>query len=555
MRFFGIRLLSLRITLFTAFLGIVIFTAILNAGISSLHVRNMTKEAIRKKLYVAVGIGSKQIRGEIHAKIQKSGDESSESYKQIFAKLNKIRKITSDIKNVYTIREDGAGGAFFVVDSDPKTDARAKIGHKVIKMTPAIKEAFATKKKITVENNYFVDEWGTFISGFAPIYNSAGEFEALLGMDVMAETVKIHQYNNILVIIFTTLLVTIVTVFLILILSRNISNPIAEVTKNMGKIQKLDFDTELKSDSIIAEISEMTEALKSMKQGLRSFNKYVPTQLVSDLIKLKKEATLEVESRNISILFSDIKDFTSIAEKISPEELAENIGLYFGRMTQAVRESGGIVDKYIGDAIMALWGTPHDQQDHALAACKTALAFRVKEVEINAILEKKGLPTVFTRIGINTGAALVGNIGYDERMSYTAIGDNVNLASRLEGVNKFYKTGIIISEYTYNAVKDKMLARFIDVVAVKGKSEGVGVYELISEISDASEERIERVEKYNSAMKLYIDKKWKEALDIFKTLKTDCEDYPLKIIIERCEKFIANPPAADFVGVINMRDK
>ncbi len=555
MNLLGKRSVSLRITLFSAFLGTVIFTTLFNAAISSLHVKNLIGQTIREKLHVAVGIGSRQISGDLHSLIKEPGDARSAAFVTLFKQLENIRSINADIKNVYTIRQNPDGSACFVVDADPKVSERAKIGHKVIEITPAIKEAFAAKNKIVVENRYFTDEWGTFVSGFAPIYKSSGEFEGLLGMDIMAITVQGHQMNNILAILTTSLIVTIAAVFLSLIVSRKIACPISEVTTDMGEIKNFNLDTAFKSTSIIHEIREMTDALDSMKKGLRSFKKYVPTELVSDLIKLKKEASLEVENRQISILFTDIRDFTSISEKISPDALAGIIGIYFSEMTQAIMTTGGIVDKYIGDAIMALWGTPHDLPDHPFAACKAALACRAREVEINKMLAEKGLPTLFTRMGINTGEALVGNVGYDRRMSYTAIGDSVNLAARLEGINKYYLTVIIISESTYKCVRELVLARFIDLVVVKGKTQGVRIYELLSLLAGAEETSVQKVMRFNKAMELYINKKWPAALKIFNSLKEAGEDYPLNMMIERCQKFIANPPGDDFIGLVALRNK
>ncbi len=555
MLFFSKRKISLRITLFTAFISTVVFTTLLSAGISALHVRNLVKDSIRDKLYTAVGIGAKQISGDEHALIRQPGDENSAAYGKIFLQLNEIRKVNADIKNVYTIRRTDDGGAIFIVDSDPKTKERAEIGHKVLLITPSIEKAFANPGSIQVEDRYFTDEWGTFVSGFAPIYTSNGKFEALLGMDVLERTVRTHQLNNILAIILASLVVTFMSVFLSLIIAREISNPVSSVTADMLKIKNFNLDTTADSSSMIHEIREMTDALESMKIGLRSFKKYVPTELVSDLIKLKKEATLEVENRHITILFTDIKNFTTISEKISPHELAESIGLYFARMTQAIMDTGGIVDKFIGDAIMGLWGAPHDLPEHAIAACKAALACRKIETEINALLKEKNLPTFFTRMGINTGDALVGNIGFDRRMSYTAIGDSVNLASRLEGVNKFYETGIIISQNTYQQVSQAMLARFIDVVIVKGKTSGVRIYELVSSIEEAQPEVIDYVGKYNEAMELYIERQWSKALELFSSLKGNETDRTLAMMLDRCQKFSAEPPDDDFVGIVSLRNK
>lgn len=555
MTFFNNRQLSLRITLFSALLATVLFTTMVNALMSSVHVKNIIMQTIRENLYIAVGIGAQQIDGDLHSKIRDSSDENSEEYKKLFQQLDKIRRVNPDIKNVYTIRQNASNSAVFIVDADPKVKERARIGHRVIQLTPAIREALAFRNRIVVENNFFSDEWGTFVSGFAPFYNASGTFEGLLGIDVMAETVKSHQMNNIMHIIMTSLLVGIVALIMSLILSREISNPVSAVTNDMRQIQSFNLDSELLPGSVIREISTMTDALENMKKGLRSFKKYVPTELVSDLITLKKEASLEVEKRVITILFSDIEGFTSISEKISPEALADSIGMYFGAMTSEIMNTGGIVDKYIGDAIMALWGTPRQLPDHPLAACKAALACRRKEIEINEILKKKELPPFFTRFGINTGEALVGNIGFDKRISYTAIGDNVNLAARLEGVNKFYNTGILINESTNEQIKDQMLTRFIDTVVVKGKTCGTRIYELLSYRSEASDELIERIERYNSGMEKYVNRRWTDALAVFNSLKTSESDRPLDLIIERCQNFVNNPPDKDFVGIVSLRTK
>ena len=555
MTLFSNRQFSLRLTLFSALLATVLFTTLVNALMSSMHVRNIIMQTIRENLYIAVGIGAQQIDGDLHSRIRDSRDENSEEYKQLFQQLDKIRRVNPDIKNVYTIRQNAGNSAVFIVDADPKAKERARIGHRVIQLTPAIREALAFRNRIVVENSFFSDEWGTFVSGFAPFYTASGSFEGLLGIDVLAETVKSHQMNNITHIITTSLVVGIIALIMSLILSREISNPVSAVTNDMRQIQNFNLDTELAPGSIIREIRTMTDALENMKKGLRSFKKYVPTELVSDLIILKKEASLEVEKRPITILFSDIEGFTTISEKISPEDLAESIGMYFGAMTGEIMNTGGIVDKYIGDAIMALWGTPRQLPDHPLAACKAALACRRREMEINEVLKKKGLPPFFTRFGINTGEALVGNIGFDKRISYTAIGDNVNLAARLEGVNKLYSTGILINESTNDQVKDQMLTRFIDTVVVKGKTCGTRIFELISCRSEASDDLIERTGRYNAGMEKYVERRWNEALTIFNSLKNAEADPPLKLIIERCQNFANNPPDKDFVGVVSLRTK
>jgi adenylate cyclase len=300
----------------------------------------------------------------------------------------------------------------------------------------------------------------------------------------------------------------------------------------------------------------MRTAVANMKNGLRSFKKYVPAELVSELIRLQKEAVLGAEKKQISIFFSDIANFTTISELLGPERMAETLGVYFKGMTGLIHQNRGTVDKFIGDAIMAFWGAPTPVDNHAVLACHTALQCQRHIASIADGFRQKGLPTLNTRIGLNTGEAVVGNMGFEERLSYTAIGDNVNLASRIEGLNKYYETGIIISGSTFAAAQNEIEARMLDVVAVKGRSGGIPIYELISEKDNISGEEKTFIALFNTGMSLYLDRKWSEAARVFKeTMSARPQDKPSRIMAERCEAYCVNPPPADWNGVIVMREK
>jgi adenylate cyclase len=353
-----------------------------------------------------------------------------------------------------------------------------------------------------------------------------------------------------------SLLVSITVAVLGLIFSRKISRPLTLLEQDMQKVQRFDLESNVEIKSHVTEIIKMKSAVDNMKNGLRSFKKYVPSELVADLIRLRKEAVLEAEKREITILFSDIADFTSISEKTPPEQLAENLGDYFRGMTQTIMRNHGTVDKFIGDAIMAFWNAPNQVEHHTLMACRSALECQRFLGELETKWRGTGKPSFVTRIGINSGEAIVGNMGYEERMSYTAIGDNVNLASRLEGLNKYYGTKIILGENAYRQVKDLIVARLVDIVAVKGKKEGIRIYDLMAEKDSTEKKLIDLAADCNRAMEYYLNRQWKQAADLLSECKKhDAVAQSVQIIIERCKAYEALPPSEDWSGLIVMREK
>lgn len=211
----------------------------------------------------------------------------------------------------------------------------------------------------------------------------------------------------------------------------------------------------------------------------QTFSKFVSKSVVDELLKDPSKIKLGGDKKILTVLFSDIRGFTSISEKLTPEELVEHLNIYLQGMTDIVINTDGTLDKYIGDAIMAFWGAPIEMDDHPLKACKAAIEMMEALKVMNHRWEKEGKPVLDIGIGINTGDMVVGNMGSSSRMDYTLMGDNVNLGSRLEGTNKFYGTHIIISEFTYQYVKDDVIVRELDLIRVKGKALPVKIYELV----------------------------------------------------------------------------
>jgi adenylate cyclase len=207
------------------------------------------------------------------------------------------------------------------------------------------------------------------------------------------------------------------------------------------------------------------------------FGKYVSPEVVSQMMDNPPE--LGGIDRELTVFFSDIRGFTSLSETLTPQELVKHLNEYLSAMTDIILDTGGTLDKYVGDEIMCFWGAPLDVPDHARRACQCALLQRKRLAELNAAWPEERRLAI--GIGINTGIMTVGNMGSAGRMNYTLMGDNVNLGARLEGTNKVYGTMIIVSEYTYAQVKDEFIFRELDTIRVKGKNRPVVIYELVDE--------------------------------------------------------------------------
>jgi adenylate cyclase len=294
------------------------------------------------------------------------------------------------------------------------------------------------------------------------------------------------------------------------------------------------------SRSRLGDVNDVLEGLERAKTAMRAMGKYVPLDLVKRLYRDGKEPELGGETVELSILFSDIKDFTTYAEQIEPHRLAEVLGLYLQTITRQIQKEKGTIDKYIGDAVMAFWNAPEEVRYHPLLACHAAINSRRALKDLFASKAWKGLPPFETRFGIHRDEVSVGHFGSPDRFNYTAIGDGVNLASRLEGLNKVYGTCILVSETVHESTHDHFEYRKLDRVSVKGKTNGVVVYELLGE-KVPEPERPAYVSQYEDALEAYLKGNFSAALERFEHLS---EDAASVLMAERCREFLAHPPAA-----------
>ncbi len=295
---------------------------------------------------------------------------------------------------------------------------------------------------------------------------------------------------------------------------------------------------------------------RQRRQIKQMFSHYMSDLLLEDLLKNPDKLRLGGEKRVLTVFFSDLAGFTSLSEKLKPEEVVSLLNRYLSEMTDIIMESGGLIDKYEGDAIMAFWGAPIPQEDHAARACYAALDNQRRLAELREEFAAAGLPPVYARIGINTGEMIIGNMGSSKRFDFTVIGDNVNLASRLEGAGKEYGTGIIISEATFSQAADRVEVRELDFLQVKGKEIPVRIYELLSRKGELEEKMKEVRDYFETGLAHYRLREWGPALEAFRrALAVRPDDGPSRTYIRRCEEFLEQPPPDDWDGVYRLMTK
>ncbi len=286
------------------------------------------------------------------------------------------------------------------------------------------------------------------------------------------------------------------------------------------------------------------------------FSRYMSDLLIQDLLKNPDKLKLGGEKRVLTVFFSDLAGFTSLSEKLAPEEVVGLLNRYLTAMTDIILASGGLIDKYEGDAIMAFWGAPVPQEDHAVRACLAALDNQSRLEDLRQEFLEAGLPPIYARIGINTGEMIIGNMGSSQRFDFTVIGDSVNLASRLEGAGKEYGISILISEDTYSRAADRIEVRELDLLQVKGKDKTVRIYELLAPKGQLSETQQQGRELFQKGLALYRDQKWEEAKSQFqRVLSLLPDDGPSTTFLRRCDQFQEAPPEKTWDGVYHLKTK
>ena len=306
-------------------------------------------------------------------------------------------------------------------------------------------------------------------------------------------------------------------------------------------------------------ISNTVKYLTENKQKTKlnkALSEYVSEDIASEILSWSWKVNLDGENKKVAIFFSDIEWFTSISEKLSPEDLVKFLREYLGDMSDIIMDQKWFVNKYEWDAIMALWWVFWEKStENSFFACLSALEQKEALIKLNKIWKKRGFSEIKARIWIHSWDAIIWNIwSQGRKMEFTALWDSVNLASRLEWVNKFYNTYICVSEEIYKDTKKSFEFRFLDKIRVKWKNESIKIYELVCTLEKATDEIISDIQKFGFAINLYLERDFKTAITRFEKLAT-LWDWPSKAYIERCKKYIKSPPPEDWDWVWTMEDK
>jgi adenylate cyclase len=333
-----------------------------------------------------------------------------------------------------------------------------------------------------------------------------------------------------------------------------VAAPLVLIAREMERVGRFELDDAAAPFTVFVELAVIHAALVTMKRGLMNFAVYVPRDLVRAVLQSGQRAELGGKTKQLTVLFSDLAGFTTLSENMTPSALVRLLGGYFDEMTNVISARRGTIDKFIGDAIMAFWNAPDDVADHAVRACEAALACQRKLGEMKK--SDSALQVVSARIGIATGDVLVGNIGSSSRMNYTVMGDTVNLAARLESLAKTYGTPILVSGACHEAAKQRIVMRPIDVVAVKGKKQGVKVYEPLALVNENNEQAVLIAALSQRAMDAYLSRRFGEASQIFADILTMLPtDLAATTLRDRARRYEREPPGDDWTGAHVMTEK
>ena len=424
---------------------------------------------------------------------------------------------------------------------------------------PRITDAFAAHHDAQGDLVRFTSMGHSYLASFTkfpPEFGKKWQLVAIVLENDFVGTMKANTRE--IVAVGVTLLI--ICMICVGFLAHWITKPLRILSGEIQKIQKFDLVGPIALHSVISEVNELIHSLNMMKRALRTFGMFVPRDLVRELVASGRPIELGGQDRTLTVMFTDIADFTSISERMQPSDLLVHVSRHLSAMTDCITDEHGTVDKYIGDAVMAFWGAPMWVDDHAHRGCIAALKAQHVQLQLNKEWEAQGLPAMFVRIGLHTSNVIVGNIGSTKRMSYTVVGDGVNVASRLEGVNKVYGTNICVSEAVLTAAGPDILARPLDKVAVKGRQTGELVFEIVALHNGPAELlpspwQMELCQLTRDAFAAYQSQQWQKAAQLYQQLATFAPQDKLPgIFIERCQHYLANPPK-DWTGVYTMKTK
>jgi class 3 adenylate cyclase len=520
---------GLRLTM-----GLFFVSALMVALVSvavNIHVNRyvaMITEASQNHLKAAAQALSKLISAEELDRYHTAEDTENQEYYDIKNQLMEFAK-NYNVLYAYYWRGYNDENMQYIVDND--IDPESQVGPwSFFPMDDTARNALAGNVGVTDLGTY-TPSWDGLITGYAPVYGKDGRFYCVAGIDISDTFIFVSRRNSrqMTILQITALSVSVILGFLNMMLYRRKALQIEDAH---NKLQH--FNNNLR----------------------RAFSTYLSEEVVEEIVSDPTRLHLGGINRRMTALFTDIQKFTKIAEVLTPEQLVDLLNHYLSAMSDIILEQKGTIDKYYGDAIISFFGAPLELEDHALRACAASIIMKRLEKDVNRfVLDKSPLP-LLTRIGINTGDMVVGNMGTQKKMNYTIISSAVNLASRLEGVNKLYGTWVLTTDSTIQETRGRLLTRRLDRIRVMGISEPVRLHEILDFKADAPDALFEKAYLFHKALDRFEERNWKDAQDGFNEVrKLYPDDGPSSLYMERCRQYLNYPPGNDWDGIISLDEK
>jgi len=518
-------------------LGMFLISALMTLLISELinrqsdNYRNTVTEVTNNHLTSAALALAQLVTAEELDLFHTVEDVQKPEYEEIRERLIKFAE-EHKVLYAYYWRDYGDGNLQYIIDSD--TDPETQVGLESYEniADEAERKALAGKVSVTDLGAYTIG-WEGLLTAYAPVYDQEGVLRCVAGVDISDEFILIQRQDARKMTLFQLIIVPVSVIFSIInmLLYRRKAKQIEE-----AHIKLQYFNNNLR----------------------RAFSTYLSEDVVEEIVTDPTRLQLGGVKRHMTAIFTDVQSFTGIAEQLSPENLVDLLNYYLSTMSDVILEQKGTIDKYEGDAIIAFFGAPLELPDHAIRACATAVVMKRLESDVNKYVMENGISPspLLTRIGINSGDMVVGNMGTQKKMNYTIISNAVNLAARLEGVNKQYGTWILATENTVKETEGKFLTRRLDRIRVVGINEPVQIYEIVETMEQAPDALREKIELFHKSLDFFEGRRWNDAGKGFlQILSKFPDDGPSSLYLKRCKQFINHQPLPDWDGVFNITEK
>jgi class 3 adenylate cyclase len=535
--------LAVRLIILFSFTGVIIVCAV-SLLVYSISRKNYEKE-VREKYMMLAQMLAAQVDYETVARIDSVDDDKYQELLTNF-KMAVTKSSNIDWIGIYLVEGERL---YYGIDTD-----ESGIYTPVFRVSPQHNAVLKGGQSGYFE---YEDETGQYLAAVAPVTDSTGAVKTIL--EVSCDLGFLTQYSKAVIynVLWVSLLCVVIFCCISILVSLTITQPVNALTLGAQAVEQGRYDYRLESKHrhevgrFISTFNEMMQSL-SEKEKIRSImDKVVSKEVAHELLQNKME--LGGVERRVSILFTDIRGFTTIAENMEPSNLVQMLNDFFSRMSPIIEKESGVIDKYIGDSIMAIFGAPVEFPDDAMRAVRAGAAVLTELRAFNAGRARLGLQPINIGIGINCGKVVAGNIGSKSRLNYTIIGDEVNLASRLEGLTKYYEVEMIVSEEVADRVRDKLFLRELDMVRVKGKTGGGRIFQVVT---GQTEKLAEIFKIYEHALALYRSRQWNAAEEKFKKVLTALpDDKPSLIFMDRINEFKKDPPLNDWDGVHSIPGK